>query len=293
MPDLTTLGFRVGHWTDTEAATGCTAILCPEGTTASAEVRGGAPASRELEVLSPQRTVSTVDAVLLTGGSAFGLAAADGVMRHCEERGRGVPTPGGRVPIVPALALFDLAVGSPSVRPGPEQGYAACVAAENAETVETGPIGAGTGARLGVWRGLANVRAGGVTEAAFTSGELVVSALVVVNAFGEIDRDGSALGAYAAAHTPQGTDVPSLFTNTTIGLVATNARLDKLGCLILAQGAHDGLGRALVPPHTRMDGDAFIAAATGAVKADVDTVRLLAVAAVEKAIRSLPDRPGL
>src|SRR5688500_14423274 len=144
MPDLTDLGFRVGHWTDSAARTGCTVILCPEGTVASAEVRGGAPASRELEVLDPQRTVSTVDAVVLTGGSAFGLAAADGVMRYCEERGRGVPTPGGAVPIVVGFGLFDLAVGDPTVRPGPEQGYAASQAA-TAVPGGLGTSGAGTG----------------------------------------------------------------------------------------------------------------------------------------------------
>ncbi|GIG71228.1 P1 family peptidase [Phytomonospora endophytica] len=283
MPDLTDLGFRVGHWTDAAARTGCTAILCPEGTVASAEVRGGAPASRELEVLDPQRTVSTVDAVLLTGGSAFGLAAADGVMRYCEEHRRGVPTPGGKVPIVPALALFDLAVGDPSVRPGPQEGYAACLDAE-AGSLATGPIGAGTGASTGHWRGPDGMRPGAVGAAAFTAGNLVVAALVVVNAFGEIDTDGNGLMAAAADVGPQGIYPAPPFTNTTIGFLATNARLDKIGCLILAQGAHDGLSRAIVPPHTRFDGDAFVAASAGEVAADVDTVRMLGAAAVQRAI---------
>lgn len=283
MPDLTDLGFRVGHWTDEAARTGCTVILCPEGTVASAEVRGGAPASRELEVLDPQRTVSTVDAVLLTGGSAFGLAAADGVMRYCEEKGRGVPTPGGKVPIVPSLALFDLAVGDPSVRPGPEQGYAACLDAE-AGSLATGPIGAGTGASTGFWRGPSGMRPGAIGTATFTAGDLVVSAVVVVNAFGEID-DGDGLVEAAASVGPQGIYPATPFTNTTIGFVATNAKLDKVGCLILAQGAHDGLSRAIVPPHTRLDGDAFVAASAGEVVADVDTVRLLGAAAVQQAIR--------
>ena len=200
MPDLTDLGFGVGHWTDAAARTGCTVILCPEGTVASAEVRGGAPASRELEVLDPQRTVSTVDAVVLTGGSAFGLAAADGVMRYCEEKGRGVATPGGKVPIVPTLALFDLAVGDPSVRPGPDQGYAACLDAE-AGSLATGPIGAGAGASTGFWRGPAGMRPGAVGTASFTAGDLIVSALVVVNAFGEID-DGNGLAVAAASVGP-------------------------------------------------------------------------------------------
>ncbi|MEV0645060.1 P1 family peptidase [Phytomonospora sp. NPDC050363] len=284
MPDLTDLGFGVGHWTDAEARTGCTVILCPENTVASAEVRGGAPASRELELLDPQRMVSTVDAVLLTGGSAFGLAAADGVMRYCEERGRGVPTPGGRVPIVPALALFDLAVGDSSVRPGPDEGYDACLDAE-AGSFSTGRIGAGTGASTGHWRGPDGMRPGMIQTATFTAGDLIVSALVVVNAFGEVDADGTALAAHASAMGPGGLFASASFTNTTIGFVATNARLDKSGCLILAQGAHDGLARAIVPPHTRFDGDAFIAASAGDVVSDLDTVRMLGVAAVEKAIR--------
>lgn len=281
---MLTLGFQVGHWTDHDARTGCTVILCPEGTTASAEVRGGAPATRELALLEPHRTVPVIHAVLLTGGSAFGLAAADGVMRHLEEQGRGFPTPAGNVPIVPSLALYDLGVGSAAVRPTAESGYAACLDAAG-NTVLHGRVGAGAGARVGQWRGPEHAGDGGLVTAAIRDGELEVVALVAVNAAGDVDHHRRPLEehARAAGARPQGT----LLTNTTIGLVATNARLDKTGCLIVAQGAHDGLARAVVPPHTRWDGDAFIAAATGLVEADVDAVRLLAAAAVEKAILSL------
>jgi L-aminopeptidase/D-esterase-like protein len=277
-------GLRVGHWTDPAAATGCTVVLFPEGTVASGEVRGGAPASRETDLLDPTRLVSRLDALLLTGGSAFGLAAADGVMRFCEERGMGVPTPGGAVPIVVGLGLFDLAVGDPTVRPGPDQGYAACEAA-TAGTVELGAVGAGTGATV---TDRAPDRAqGGVVSATVRSGELLVSALVVVNAFGVVDGDDASapdlVGVYAAAGA-----WPAPYGNTTIGLVATNASLDKVGCHLVAQSAHDGLARAVFPAHTRLDGDAFVAAAVGGVTADVDAVRTLAVHTVAQAIRTLP-----
>ena len=277
-------GVKVGHWTEEKARTGCTAIEFPPGTVASYECRGGAPASRELIVLEPDKSVTSIDALLLTGGSAFGLAAADGVMRRMEELGRGVPTPAGAVPIVPALALFDLAVGDASVRPRPEHGYAAVTAATTDDPA-TGQVGAGTGAMVSHWRGPDGARPGGIRTATRRLGDVVVWALVVVNAFGDID-DGSAPIDTAPVEALQqrfGFDR----THTTIGLVATNATLDTIGCRIVAQGAHDGLARAITPPHTRFDGDALVAAATGQVEAHVDVVRLLALAAVTDAIRSL------
>lgn len=276
-------GIEVGHWSDPEARTGCTVVLVPEGTTASAEVRGGAPASRELDLLVPGRLVERIDAVVLTGGSAFGLAAADGVMGWLEERGRGFTTPAGPVPIVPTLALYDLAVGRSDVRPGPAEGRAAC---DDARTgpIGHGAIGAGTGATTGTWRGADHVAAGGLGGATVRVGDLVVSALVAVNAYGSIDPDGRGLDGIedtlpAVPPAPMG--------NTTIGVIATNARIDKVGCLTVAQGGHDGLARSIVPAHTRVDGDALIALATGVVGASLDHVRLLAVAAVERAVRSL------
>jgi len=274
-------GVRVGHWTDIVARTGCTVVLFPAGAVGSAEVRGGAPATRELDLLAPERLVDRIDAVVLTGGSAFGLAAADGVMRWCEERGIGFPTPAGPVPIVPSLALFDLGIGDPTVRPGADQGYEACAAAAGG-AVEVGMVGAGTGATVGKWRGPDHVQPGGIGSSTVRREELVVSALVAVNAFGDIDRDGRGLERALDVAWPV---AGPTFGNTTIGVIATNARLTKLECLLVAQSGHDGLGRAIVPAHTRVDGEALIAAATGEVDAPSELVRVLAAAAVERAIR--------
>lgn len=268
-------GVRVGHWTDAEAATGCTVVLLPSGTVASGEVRGGAPGTREWALLAPERLVSRVDAVVLAGGSAFGLGACDGAMRWCEERGIGYPTRAGVVPIVVGAVLYDLAVGDPTVRPDAAAGYAACESA-TAGPFETGAVGAGTGARVGGWQGEASVSPGGIGTATEGAGQVIVSALVAVNAFGSV-REG-------AVPIPEAWPLP--LGNTTIGVVATNARLDKIGCLLVAQSGHDGLARALEPVHATVDGDALAAVATGEVDAHVDLVRVLAARAVEAAIRS-------
>lgn len=275
-------GVKVGHWTDAAAQTGCTVVEFPPDTVASYECRGGAPAARELTLLEPDKSVTSIDALLLTGGSAFGLAAADGVMRRMEELGRGVPTPAGAVPIVPALGIFDLAIGDRTVRPGPEQGYAAALTATTHDP-DTGQVGAGTGAYVSHWRGPQGARPGGLCTATRQLGDVVVWALVVANAFGDIDPGTPGVDLAPVQALEGGFDFDR--THTTIGLVATNARLDKVGCRIVAQGAHDGLARAITPPHTRFDGDAFVAAATGEVPAHVDVVRLLALAAVAGAIR--------
>jgi L-aminopeptidase/D-esterase-like protein len=304
-------GLRVGHWTDPVAATGCTVVLFPEGTVASGEVRGGAPATRETALLEPSRTVTRLDALVLTGGSAFGLATADGVVRFCEERGMGFPTPAGPVPIVVALGLFDLSAGDPTVRPGPTEGYAACVAA-TAGPVDVGRVGAGTGATVGPPAGPAAAgspaegappggasprewvpprrRPGGLVTAGARAGDLVVAALVAVNAAGTPGADDAVA---LDAGLPSGAAIPAPpagagpLANTTIGLVATNADLDKLACHLVAQGAHDGLARAVFPAHTRVDGDAFVVAATGGVAAGVDVVRNLAVHVVARAVGGL------
>ncbi|HEX2850110.1 MAG TPA: P1 family peptidase [Acidimicrobiales bacterium] len=275
-------GVRVGHWTDAVARTGCTVVLLPEGTVASGEVRGGAPGTREFALLSPERLVTTVDAVVLAGGSAFGLAACDGVVRWCGEHERGFATAAGRVPIVVGAVLFDLAVGDAGVRPGPAEGYAACASATSGP-FPLGAVGAGTGATVAKWRGREHARPGGIGSATERAGDLVVSALVAVNAFGDVRGGPVTPGEEADAAA---VDAAGAFENTTIGVVATNARLDKTGCLLVAQGAHDGLARALDPAHATVDGDAFVAAATGEVEAPVDRIRLLAARAVEAAIRS-------
>jgi L-aminopeptidase/D-esterase-like protein len=286
-------GVRVGHWTDPDAQTGCTVVLFPPGTVAAAEVRGGAPASRELAVLAPEATVAHIDAAVLTGGSAYGLAAVDGVLRFCEERGRGVPTSGGPVPIVPGLALFDLGVGDPRIRPNAAAGHTAALAAERDEPASLGPVGAGAGARVGHRHGAAAAEPGGVRAATARHGDLVVGALIAVNGYGDIDVDGRGLDRLATdLAVGRSLGPQALFGHTTIGVVATNARLDKLGCLIVAQGAHDGLARAIIPAHTRYDGDAFISAATGTAPAEIDVVRALAAAVVERAIRAAAPAHG-
>ncbi|MEY2404058.1 MAG: hypothetical protein QOD38_1609 [Acidimicrobiaceae bacterium] len=277
-------GVRVGHWTDDVARTGCTVVLFPDGTIASGEVRGGAPAARETALLDPSRTVARIDAVVLTGGSAFGLASADGVMRFCEERGIGFPTAGGPVPIVVTLGLYDLATGDGSVRPGPHEGYAACEAA-TAEDPALGRVGAGTGATIAKWQGRDGARPGGLGGAVVRHGDLVVAALVAVNAYGDILEPGDDTIRIPA---PPIETAEAAFANTTIGVIVTNATLTKGECLLVAQSGHDGMSRALSPTHSTADGDALIAAATGMVAAEVEPVRSLAAAAVERAIRAAP-----
>ena len=296
--DLEVPGVLVGHWTDPAARTGCTVVRFPEGTVASGEVRGGAPATREFALLAPERLVERIDALVLSGGSAFGLAAGDGVMALLAEEEVGFATGAGPVPIVVGLSLFDLLVGDGSVRPGAAEGRAAAASA-TAGPVAIGSVGAGTGATVGKWRGREHARPGGLGAATRRDGELVVAALVAVNAFGDVDDGQDRTGGFAthAVGAPS-TEVPATgagrddpaagaFGNTTIGLVVTNARLTKLECFLLAQSGHDAFGRALVPAHTRVDGDAVVAAATGSLRqgVPVDLVRLLAVGAMEDAVR--------
>lgn len=272
-------GVEVGHWTDADARTGCTVVLFPSGAVASGEVRGGAPGTREFDLLAPDRLMSRVDAVVLSGGSAFGLAACDGVVRWCEERGRGFETVAGRVPIVVGAVIYDLAVGDAAVRPDAAAGYAACEAA-TAATVEVGAVGAGTGATVNKWRGREHSRQGGVGSGAERDGDLVVGALAVANALGDLRPE--------AGNRPPvaGMEPSAAFQNTTIGVIATNALLDKRGCFLVAQSGHDGMARALEPVHTQADGDAVVAASVGTLEAEVEHVRVLAARAFEAAIRS-------
>lgn len=275
-------GIQVGQWTDARARTGCTVVLLPDGTVGSGEVRGGAPATREFALLEPTRLVTRVDAVVLSGGSAFGLAAADGVVQHLEGAGVGYETAGGRVPIVVAMALYDLTTGDGRVRPGAEHGRTAAASARPGP-FDVGAVGAGTGATVAKWRGPEHRRPGGLVTASLRGpGGLVVSALAAVNAFGEP----GATPAEVVEGTVAGSDLTP-GQNTTIGVVATNAALDKVGCHLLAQSAHHGLARAVSPSHTAVDGDAFVAVATGAVEAELAVVRNLAVAAVSEAVLTL------
>lgn len=265
-------------------------VLLPEGVTASGEIRGGAPATREFALLDPLRTVPGIDAVVLSGGSAFGLASGDGVVRWLEDHGRGFETSGGRVPIVVGLGLYDLGVGDASVRPGPKEGRSAAEGAREG-SVELGSIGAGCGATVGKWAGRSHATPGGLVSATFRHGDLIVSALLAVNAVGFVD-DGSTL----LDPGPPAVADPEESTNTTIGIIVTNAIADKLTCNWLAQSGHDGLARSLFPAHTSADGDALVAVATGEVEANRFHLRLLAQLAVSSAVRSLattvPEAPA-
>jgi L-aminopeptidase/D-esterase-like protein len=269
-------GIRVGHWTDPIARTGCTVVVLPPGTVGSGEVRGHAPATRDFALLAPERTVQEIHAVVLTGGSTFGLACVDGVLAGLEEQGVGFPTAGARVPIVPGLACFDLAVGDAAVRPGPAQGRAALEAASDAP-VEPGQVGAGAGCTVAKWRGAEDRVDAGLGTATVRHGDLMVSAIVACNAVGYLgERRELPPPAWSAGSA------------TSIGMIATNARLDKVACFGVAQSGHDGLARAIDPVHTGLDGDALVACATGAVEADRDHVRALAARAVEAAVLSVP-----
>ncbi len=278
-------GIRVGHWTDPVGLTGCTVVLCPAGTVGSGEVRGGAPGTRETDLLRPGTLVQEVNAILLTGGSAFGLTAADGVMRYLEERGIGFDAGVARVPIVPAAVLFDLGVGDPRARPGPDAGYAACAAA--GEEVAEGNVGAGTGATVAKLHGPEQAVKGGLGTASTEADGLVVGALAVVNAMGQIvDDEGNVIaGARPEESTEEAPAGPLAGANTTLVTVATNGKLSKERAHLLSLAAHDGIDRAVRPAHTMWDGDTAFALATGEVEADQRRLEELAVATVAQAIR--------
>ena len=286
------VGVRVGHVT--RAGTGVTVLLFPSGSVGSGEIRGGAPATREMDLIDPNRTVARVDAIVFSGGSAFGLAAADGVMRYLAERGQGFATAGGPVPIVPAACIFDLveAAGSP---PNADDGYAAAVAAARDEPVATGRVGAGAGATVGKWRGRDSAVPGGVGVAFATVDDMWVGALAVVNALGDvIAADGTTLAGSTAAASAPAFPTPDPFeegrANTTLAVVVTDAVLDKPACFHLAQSAHDGFARALRPAHTRFDGDVALAVATATTTApaavNLDRLQVAAADVVAEAIRA-------
>jgi len=280
-------GIRAGHWTGT--ATGVTVVLAPRGTVGSGEVRGGAPATRETALLDPARLVDEVDAVVLTGGSAFGLATADGVVGHLAAQDRGVATSGGPVPIVPTAAVFDLVVAG-GERPGADEGLAAAVAADGGAPFETGRVGAGRGVTVGKWRGPDHSVPGGLGSVSGRDGDAVVGALVVVNAIGDVvGEDGSVLAGSTAPPGSPAFPEPQPFRpgeNTTLVLVATNARLTKADCHLLAVSAHHGLARSLHPSHTRFDGDIAFTLATGAVDGHLDRLRVLTTEVVAAAVRA-------
>ncbi len=274
------LSAHAGNWTGD--GTGVTVILPPPGTVGSGEVRGGAPATREFDLLDPVRLVDRVDAVVLSGGSAFGLAAGDGVMRLLRERGLGYPTGLGPVPIVVGMSIFDGSVAG--VPPDSGSGREAALAALRGEEFRTGVAGAGTGARTGRWRG--RLDPGGLGRADGAAGAARVVALAVVNAWGDVlGSEGRPLFSGEPVERP---DTRFGRENTTIAVVLTDARLSKADCHLLAQSGHTGFARALHPAHSRYDGDAVVALATGEVTEDVDLDLLRAVTAevMAEAIRA-------
>lgn len=255
-------GIRVGHFTDADSKTGCTVIALPEGNTVAAEVRGAAPATREFGLLAPGMTVQSANAIVLSGGSAYGLATADGVMRALEREGSGYKTAAAVVPIVPAACLYDLAVGDGAVRPDADAGEMAFAAAST-NAVPVGPVGAGTGATCGKWRG--EKIAAGLGSAAMTVDGVTVAALVAVNALGDVfTLEGEPVTGGAAVPGPRHVP-PAQNENTTLAVLATNAALDRAQLQRLIVRAHDAFGVCLRPAHTVSDGDICFGVATGAV----------------------------
>lgn len=282
-------GIRVGHWTDPVGLTGCTVVLPPAGTVASGVVRGGAPGTRETDLLRPGMLVQEANAILLTGGSAFGLAAADGVAGFLEEAGIGFDTQAARVPIVPAAVLFDLGVGDAKARPGPAAGRAACEAATDGDVAE-GNVGAGTGATVAKLYGIEHAVKGGIGTASVEEGDLVVGALAAVNALGEVfDAGGEPLAASRSPDRETGEGRPPASgaapANTTLVVVATNATMSRERAHLLAQAAHEGISAAIRPAHTIWDGDTVFTLATGQVEAEQRAVEALALTATGDAIR--------
>ena len=285
-------GIKVGHATDTTAWTGCTVILCPIGVTAGVDVRGAAPGTRETEALRPGRLVQKAHAVLLTGGSAFGLDAASGVVQYLEEQAIGFPAGPVRVPIVPAAVIFDLGVGDAKVRPDREMGYQACLNATD-EPVALGAVGAGTGATVGKAPGVTSSPGGVGSACKHLDSGLIVAAVVVVNALGnvvhpdtgEIVAGGKVNGSFVDI-TERLLDANLVSgTNTTIGVVATNAALSSAETTRVAEMAHDGMARAIRPAHTMFDGDTLFSLATGThTGSSVNTIGILAAEVVAEAI---------
>jgi L-aminopeptidase/D-esterase-like protein len=293
-------GIRVGHVTHLEGGTGCTVVICPLGTIGGVDQRGGAPGTRETDLLRPLHLVETVNAVVLSGGSAYGLAAADGVMRYLEEHEIGYKSAAGFiVPIVPAAILMDLGVGQSGIRPDAAMGYAACEASST-DPVQQGTIGAGTGCRIGPIRGNEFATKGGIGCASIDLGDgLIVAALIAVNAFGDVlDEQGAILG--GLRQPPDGNafantmsvirDIvrlnPPADSNTVIGVVATNARLSKDHTNKVAQMAQNGVAMAVKPAHTMFDGDTIFALATGEIPANPSVIGAYAAEVVAQAIRN-------
>jgi len=294
-------GIEVGHYTDLEAVTGCTVVLCREGAVGGVDVRGSAPGTRETDLLRPMNLVQQAHAVMLTGGSAFGLDAASGAMRWLEEQGIGFNVGVAVVPCVASAVLFDLTIGRSDVRPDSDAGYAACQVASGGPVSE-GCVGAGTGATVGkLFSSMFAVKSGLGTSSRLVNEEITVGAMVAVNAFGDV-VDPSSGQLIAAPRNPTGDGLVNTVdrmhgdlsgtmlgfpSNTTIAVVATDAVLTKEGANKIAQMAHDGLARAIRPLHTMWDGDTVFALATGRktdVRADISVLGVVAAEALADAV---------
>jgi L-aminopeptidase/D-esterase-like protein len=308
LPFTSIPGLRVGHAQDEQALTGCTVVLCEGGAIGGVDQRGGAPGTRQTDALRTMHLVQQVHAVILAGGSAFGLDAATGVVRYLEERGVGLDVRVARVPIVPAAILFDLGIGRADIRPDAAMGYHACLDAERGAPPAEGNAGAGMGATVGKILGIERgMKAGLGSVALKIGGGVIVAAIAAVNAFGDVIDPSTGriiagarkdLEKTAPAAGEEFADTLQVMKtlarrgelrfggqrNTVIGVVATNARLDKEQANKVAQMAHDGLARTIRPAHTMLDGDTIFALATGQRRADVNTVGAFAAEAFAQAI---------
>jgi L-aminopeptidase/D-esterase-like protein len=287
-------GIKVGHASSQEGMTGCTVVICEDGAAGGVDVRGSAPGTRETDLFKAEKLVDRVHAVVLAGGSAFGLEAASGVMDYLEEKNVGFDVGVTRIPIVASAVIFDLLIGDPKVRPNKAMGY---MAAESASTEERsqGCVGCGMGATLGKILGPESSMKSGLGSATVRAGDLVVSALITVNSFGDVfEKNTQIAGVYDYSSNQllstekimkESTDkIQFSNTNTTIGVVATNAILTKAEGNKVAQTAHNGLARAINPVHTAVDGDTIFVMGTNRVQADLNLVAMLSAEAVEKAV---------
>ena len=290
-------GIKVGHSQNIKAGTGCTVVICEKGAVAGVDVRGGAPGTRETDLLNPVNLVDKAHAIYLSGGSAFGLDGATGVMKYLEEKGIGLDVVLTKVPIVPGAVLFDLGVGDYRIRPDARMGYDACLNASE-EEVRQGNIGAGTGATVGKIFGGLRCMKSGLGTASFKSQELIIGAIVAVNCLGDVidpengeiiagvlseDRKDFANTMSFLRNFPQKTK-DNFSKNTTIGVIATNAKLTKAGAAKVAIMAQDGYARAIIPSHTMFDGDTIFCMATGEVEAGVNVVGAIAAEVMARAI---------
>ncbi len=290
-------GVAVGHWTDLRALTGCTVVVFPEPNVAAAEVRGAAPGTRETSLFDHGMRIENIQALVFAGGSAFGLAAADGVVRELEADGRGHVTRVARVPIVPAAILFDLGLGETARRPGPEEGAAAYRAAHGGP-VEMGNVGAGTGATVAKWRGFDTMVKGGIGSAAIRLGDATVGALAAVNAVGDVfTLAGESLTGGEPVPSPYSAIDPLHHENTTLVAVATDMALGRAELQRVAVRAQDAVAACVRPSHTRYDGDAAFAVSCGAVAGSADAAGEAAFnvvgAAIEAGIRAAESVAGI